>query len=162
MLPVPIVVRKENGEDRILMVGEEMSILSEGFVKLNADATGFYLTSYDDDYYRNLEKVISGFSDLDRSDLIRSAYMFLIQGKLDADAYLNIINTACDSPINPALNMITVDLGMITSIVPEDEIFKMNAIKYLHRMRILLGEKNAVMDSCFFSSCSLTIRNISL
>ncbi len=146
LLPVPIVVRKENGEDRILMVGEEMSILSEGFVKLNADATGFYLTSYDDDYYRNLEKVISGFSDLDRSDLIRSAYMFLIQGKLNADAYLNIINTACDRPINPALNMITVDLGMITSIVPEDEIFKMNAIKYLHRMRTLLGNKVAGED----------------
>ncbi len=146
LLPVPIIIRKEKGEERVLMDSEEMIIPLEGFVKLNGDASGFFLTSYDDSYYRNLESVISRYSDLDRSDLVKSAYMFLIQGKLSADDYLNIINIACDKPFSPSMNLITTDIGTINSIVPEDEKFKVNAVKYLHRMRILLGEKNAEED----------------
>ena len=51
LFPVPIIIRKEKGEERVLMDSEEMIIPLEGFVKLNGDASGFFLTSYDDSYY---------------------------------------------------------------------------------------------------------------
>jgi tricorn protease interacting factor F2/3 len=90
--PVPITLKVNGKEQKLLMERSEESLdLPDKFdsLKLNLEQTGFYRVYYDGLY----DKVWRDqMSPVDRYGIVSDAYAFTIQGKMDFNQYLDLIN----------------------------------------------------------------------
>ena len=146
IFPVPIVIRRKNGDERILLKEKKISINAKDFVKLNADGTGFFISSYDKGYLENLDDNLPWYSDLDRADLAGNVYMLLLQGSININTYFKVITSLCNKPNSPALYIINRHLNELGNIIPEDNSLRETSSKFLHEMLDQLGEKTESED----------------
>ena len=78
---VPLnILTKSDEIKRIEMVETNMDITVDGFVKLNAQNSGFYLTKYDDKCLFELSKMINTLNPLDRAELIDTLFVLASTG----------------------------------------------------------------------------------
>ena len=94
--PVPLTLKINGKEQKMLMErGEESIDVPDGVksLKLNLEQTGFYRVYYEGLY----DKVWSAdMSPLDRYGIVSDAYAFTVQGKMDFNQYLAIIDRYID------------------------------------------------------------------
>ncbi len=90
--PIPITLKINGKEQKLLMEGSEESIpVPDGVdsLKLNLEQTGFYRVHYDGLYERVWR---SNMSPVDRYGVVSDAHAFTIQGKMDFVQYLALLD----------------------------------------------------------------------
>jgi tricorn protease interacting factor F2/3 len=96
--PIPLTLEINGKEKRLLMEKSQESVDvpgSFGSLKLNLEQTGFYRVYYDGLY----DKVWgSEMSPVDRYGIVSDAYAFTIQGRMDFNQYLDLINRYLNEP----------------------------------------------------------------
>ena len=94
--PVPITILREHGIESALMDSKEMDLDAKGFIKLNADQTGFYRVLYETDLMSNLNSRIEKLSYLDAWGIVNDYFAFLKAGKISLSQYLDGIKPFTD------------------------------------------------------------------
>ncbi|MCL4314505.1 MAG: M1 family metallopeptidase [Candidatus Thermoplasmatota archaeon] len=138
---VPVIVKREKGEERILMKERSQDISAERFVKLNSDGSGFFKTLYPGEVYRILGGRLKFMSDIDRAEIASDSSSFFVRGDLDLDTYFSIIEKLTEELSTPTFGIVAGNLNSFSLILGESKTFREKTVEILRKMLKLLGEK---------------------
>lgn len=138
---IPIIVKRETGEERIIMKERTHRIPAKGFVKLNSEGSGFFKTLYPEEIYSNLEMVLKYSKDIDRAEIASDSYSFFVRGDIDIQTYFGIIEKLTERVSTPTMSIIAGNLNALSLILGESKVFRDKTVEVLRRFIKLLGEK---------------------
>jgi tricorn protease interacting factor F2/3 len=87
--PIPLTVKRKLKTESILYEDKDLEIDALGFLKLNADQTGFYRVRYDEGTFRRILSKLHELSTLDRWGIVDDLHAFLISGRTALEEYLD-------------------------------------------------------------------------
>ncbi len=144
--PVPLTVVREKGTESVLFEGKEMEIPSGGFVKLNANQTGFYRVNYSAELFRETVSKSGKLSNLDRWGILNDQYAFLMSRIISLDEYITRIREFFSDTNHLIVDEISGDLNQLHLIMPENERIRALAAEYVSAHVKRLGAKKAGED----------------
>lgn len=139
--PVPLTVRTEDGVKSVLFNDRSMDIDSHGFIKLNADQTGFYRVDYKGELFDLVSGNSSKFSDLDKLGLANDLFAFLNAGKLSIGEYLKRTDSFVPDESPLLAESVSTQLMTLNLILPENSRLKELSRKFFSTHLDRLGEK---------------------
>ncbi len=139
--PIPLTVKTESGVKSILFRDREMDIEAEGFVKINADQTGFYRVNYASDLFDSILGRSRDLSNLDKWGLVNDLYSFLSAGRISLAEYFSRLEGFLND-FDPLLaESISGQLMSLHLIIPENKKLKEIADRFFKSQLDHIGEK---------------------
>ncbi len=139
--PIPVTIKRSTGEEKFLMDKKELEISAENFIKINDEGTGFFISKYEDEFYKTINQRSDHFTDIDLSEIANDTYMLLLRGDLTLESYLTTIESISGSPVTPVVNIIAEQMEVLQFILPDNPELAQREIALLHKIDKSLGPK---------------------
>ncbi|MCL4341494.1 MAG: M1 family metallopeptidase [Candidatus Thermoplasmatota archaeon] len=139
--PVPLIVKRENGVQKILMEDSAMDIPKDGFLKLNHLQSGFYRVQYSDALWENIQKNIQKLHKLDLREILSDLFASLKGGIIDLSTYIRRIEPFQSIDDFVVVEDLSGQLYTLVSILPENHKLKDISLKYFNKQMKKLGDK---------------------
>lgn len=145
--PIPLTIETENGVKSVLFKDREMDIESSGFVKINADQTGFYRAHYSNELFAGIMNNSSVISSLDKWGIINDLYAFLSEGRISLDDYFERIGNFLEDFDPLVAESLSAQLMSLSLIIPESRKLNEVADRFFPSQLSHIGEKkNGELD----------------
>ncbi|AKA48222.1 hypothetical protein IX51_02885 [uncultured archaeon] len=139
--PIPLTVKNESGVKSVLFKDRSMDIDAEGFMKLNADQTGFYRVNYGDDLFSAVMGKGDNLTGLDKWGLANDLYSFLSAGRISVDDYFDRIAAFLEDVDPIVAESVAGQLLSLHLIIPENRRLKDIADMFFRKQLERIGEK---------------------
>ena len=141
MWPVPLFVKRSDGNERVLLDSREMEIEDGGVIKLNDSQIGFYRVLYSDDLWNRVTSSLKNLHRLDLRELLSDLFAFLKSGNLNLEEYLKRVEPFISIDDYVVVEDLAGQLFTLASILPDNENLNTMAVSYFRRNLESLGEK---------------------
>ena len=89
--PVPLTVKRKGGTESVLFDTKEGDVNGDGFIKLNADESGFYRVRYTDEFYKKFDPSSKDFTEFDLIGIVSDLYALVVSGRMELKYYTNMV-----------------------------------------------------------------------
>ncbi len=144
--PVPLTVVRESGVESRVLTEAEGTADPSGFIKANADNTGFYRVHYSAELLKGIGGRLKDMSYLDRWGIINDYYAFLMAGKIGLEEYLGLVEMFSGENHHLVLEEIASQLLRIHMKAPENERIRKFSLGTMRRFLSGIGEKSDSED----------------
>jgi puromycin-sensitive aminopeptidase len=119
---VPVVVRSEAGEERIVLGAEPVTVTvaETGPVVVNAGGWGFFRVAYDDALATRIAAGLHTLSDIERYNLASDAWAATLVGHADINATLDLLASYKDETDPATWTLLAEIAGVLARVLPSD------------------------------------------
>ena len=139
--PIPVIVRRTTGDERLLMETREVEISPEGLIKINSQGSGFFIVSYRPNYIEFIRPKLKDFSDIDLAEAANDVFMLFMRGNISLTDYFETINALTVRPASPAINIISSQIGTLSLVLGKNGEFVQGSVGFMRRILGLIGER---------------------
>ena len=140
--PIPLTYYEEGKVESILLETSQERFPGSKPVKLNANYTGFYRTTYTKEQFEEIFSRPNNLTNLDLWGLANDAYYAMLSGRVSASEYIDRIRKIWDSHEPIVINEISGELHSLFLMNPESRAVQSLAREYCQFHLSRLGEKS--------------------
>ena len=139
--PVPVTVTGKAGKTSLLMDSQEKDVEMDGFIKLNADQTGFYRVNYSDELFANIMANRNMITKYDRFGIINDLFANTLSGNISLAKYVERIGEFFLETEYIVVQEIASELGSLNNLFHDRKDLRDTSIKFYKNQLKRLGEK---------------------
>ncbi len=139
--PVPVTVTGKAGKTSLLMDSQEKDVEMDGFIKLNADQTGFYRVNYSDELFANIMANRNMITKYDRFGIINDLFANTLSGNISLAKYVERIGEFFSETEYIVVQEIASELGSLNNLFHDRKDLRDTSIKFYKNQLKRLGEK---------------------
>ncbi len=144
--PVPVTVTGKAGKTSLLMDSQEKDVEMDGFIKLNADQTGFYRVNYSDELFANIMANRNMITKYDRFGIINDLFANTLSGNISLAKYVERIGEFFSETEYIVVQEIASELGSLNNLFHDRKDLRDTSIKFYKNQLKRLGEKKKGED----------------
>ncbi|MHB1812595.1 MAG: M1 family metallopeptidase [Thermoplasmataceae archaeon] len=144
--PVPVTVTGKAGKTSLLMDSQEKDVEMDGFIKLNADQTGFYRVNYSDELFANIMANRNMITKYDRFGIINDLFANTLSGNISLAKYVERIGEFFSETEYIVVQEIASELGSLNNLFRDRKDLRDTSIKFYKNQLKRLGEKKKGED----------------
>ena len=138
--PVPLIIKRKGGDERLLLDSETATIPAKDFVKIDSGSMGFYRVFYDSRLLKNLLGIYSTLPALDRWSIINDLNAAFLSGKVRMVDYSRTLQTFCDDDDPFIMDTLMGDMFYLLLIDPGNQNLRQIFLDSLLKFKKKLGE----------------------
>ena len=139
--PIPLTYYRGRKVEAMLLESSQSKFPGHNPVKLNANFSGFYRTTYSKEQYEEIVSGIGNLSHLDIWGLANDTYYAMLSGRLSTSEYISRIRKIWESKEPIVINEITGELHSLFLVSPESKVIKAAAKEFSRMHLTRMGEK---------------------